>query len=262
MRIGIISGSGTYEWPGLSDAQAESRRTDYGDVQVTTGRCGDADVVHVSRHGSGHARLSNHVQHRANISALLHAKVDAVVSLTLCGAVARDVEPGSLIVFDHLYFPANRLPEGDLCTWYHAAGTRGRGHWIFERPYSDSVRWALLDAAAQCDVTARDGGCYGQVDGPRFNSRSEIASLALAGVTAVSQTAGPEIVLAGEAELPLAVVGFVTDFANGVAEEPEPVSALLERMAQSGALFARLMDAFCRTPQVFEPAGFVYRFDD
>ena len=37
-----------------------------------------------------------------------------------------------------------------------------------------------------------------------------------AGVTAVSQTAGPETVLAGEAVLPYALVGYATDYANGV----------------------------------------------
>ncbi len=49
----------------------------------------------------------------------------------------------------------------------------------------------------------RDGGCYGHVDGPRFNTRAEIRGLATCGVTAVSQTAGPETTLAGEAEIPL-----------------------------------------------------------
>jgi len=57
-----------------------------------------------------------------------------------------------------------------------------------------------------------------QLDGrtfhtPRFNTPSEIAQLAACGVTAVSQTAGPETVLCGELELPFGLIGFVTDFA-------------------------------------------------
>ena len=62
----------------------------------------------------------------------------------------------------------------------------------------------------------RDGGCYGHVDGPRFNTRTEIAHARGGGVTAVSQTAGPETVLAGEAEIPYALLGYATDYANGV----------------------------------------------
>ena len=38
-------------------------------------------------------------------------------------------------------------------------------------------------------------------------------------MTAVSQTAGPETVLAGEAEIPYALLGYATDYANGVHDE-------------------------------------------
>ena len=84
----------------------------------------------------------------------------------------------------------------------------------------------------------RDGGCYGHVDGPRFNTKAEIRGLAQAGVTAVSQTAGPETVLAGEAELPFALIGYATDYANGVQPEPTPVERLLELIAASTESFA------------------------
>ena len=123
---------------------------------------------------------------------------------------------------------------------------------------------ALLDAAAQCGLQMRDGGCYGHVDGPRFNTRAEIRGLAAAGVTAVSQTAGPETVLAGEAELPFALVGYATDYANGVQAEATPVERLLELIAASTDAFARLLGgALPRIDAgVLAPAGVGYRFHD
>ena len=42
-------------------------------------------------------------------------------------------------------------------------------------------------------------------------------------MTAVSQTGGPETVLAGEAEIPYALIGYATDYANGVKDEATPV---------------------------------------
>ena len=60
-------------------------------------------------------------------------------------------------------------------------------------------------------------------------------------MTAVSQTAGPETVLAGEAELPFALVGYATDYANGVQAEATPVERLLELIAASTDTFARLL---------------------
>jgi purine nucleoside phosphorylase len=87
----------------------------------------------------------------------------------------------------------------------------------------------------------RGEGCYGHVDGPRFNTRAEIRGLAACGVTHVSQTGGPEAVLCGEAELPYALLGYATDYANGVKEEATPVQTLLDMMAASTETFAALL---------------------
>jgi purine nucleoside phosphorylase len=105
----------------------------------------------------------------------------------------------------------------------------------------------------------RDGGVYGHVDGPRFNTRSEIAQLAAAGVSAVSQTAGPEVVMAGEARLPFALLGFVTDHANGVTDEltpPETVEALFRSSA--AVIVAALRAALPALSRPgLEPAGII-----
>lgn len=260
MRIGVITGSGSYHWPHLEDAAPRTVTTDHGRVTVTEGRLKGAEVVHLSRHGSGHHRLSHQVEHRANLAALLACEVDALLSFTVCGAVDPAVEPGSLVVFDDFYFPANRLPDGSVCTWYDTPGAAGRGHWIFDRPFSEPLRRTLIAAAAETGAPFVARGVYGHVDGPRFNSRPEIAALAAAGVTAVSQTAGPEVVLAGEAELPMALVGYVTDHANGVTPEPEPVEALLARMAASKETFATLAAHALPGPNSVAPVGTVHRF--
>ena len=98
------------------------------------------------------------------------------------------------------------------------------------------------------------------MDGPRFSSRAEIAALARCGVTAVSQTAGPEVVLAGEAGLPMALAGYVTDYANGVGQ-PEPVAALLARVRQSTSILAALVDHALPAIRDLSPAGVVHRFE-
>lgn len=261
MKVGIITGSGCDTWLDLIDAHTQTVATRYGQVPVTFGRVAGVEVVHVSRHGAGHARLSHQVQHRANLAALLEGCVQALLSFTVCGATDPAAGPGSLVVFDDLHFPTNRFPDGSPCTWFDTPGQAGRGHLIFEGPFSQPLREAMVEAATATGTPVLTRGVYGHVDGPRFNSRSEIAALAAAGVTAVSQTAGPEVVLAGEAELPMTLVGFVTDFANGVATEPEPVTALLERMATSPAVFAALVERALPHLEVPRPAGLVHRFD-
>ena len=271
MSVAIITGSGTHALPGFEQAQLVPVSTPYGEVEVSSGEFAGAEVLHVSRHGVGHARLSNHVTHRANIWALHRLGASAVLACTACGAVDPTLSLGGLVVFDDLHFISNRLPDGSLCSFYDAPGEAGRGHWVLHGgPFSPALRTALVAAAAESGHVARDGGTYGHVDGPRFNTPSEIASLAACGVVAVSQTAGPETVLCGELELPYALIGFVTDHANEVIPgEPTPVSTLATLMGSSSAVFAdvlglavrRVADEL-RSGSTVEPAGFVLRFSE
>jgi purine nucleoside phosphorylase len=238
MRIGIITGSGTYALPDFEDARPHEVATEFGTALVTEGRFAGADVVHLSRHGEGHARLSNHVAHQANIAALRERGADAILAVTVCGAVDRALPLGTLVVFDDLHFLANRLPDGSVCTLHTEPGRPRRGHWIYEEPFSEPLREALLAGARDAALTVRDGGCYGHVDGPRFNTKAEIRMLAACGVTAVSQTAGPETVLAGEAEIPFALLGYATDYANGVQDVATPVEELIRLIGASPEAFA------------------------
>src|SRR3954452_22874736 len=183
MPIGIITGSGTYALPGFDGSEPEVFPTAWGDALVSRGTFGGAEVLHVSRHGAGHPRLSNHVTHRANIAALKALGASGVLAVTVCGAVDPDTTLGSLVCFDDLHFLSNRLPDGGLCTFFTEPGARERGHWVYAGPFSDARRGAVLAGARKAGGAVRDGGVYGHVDGPRFNTRAEIRGLAACGVT-------------------------------------------------------------------------------
>jgi purine nucleoside phosphorylase len=263
MAIGILTGSGTYALPGFEGSPPEPVATPWGEALVSQGSFAGVDVLHISRHGAGHPRLSNHVTHRANIAALKALGASGVLAVTVCGAVDAAAELGSLVCFDDLHFLANRLPDGSLCTFFTEPGARERGHWIYEDPFAGDLRRALLDGAAAAGAAVRDGGCYGHVDGPRFNTRTEIRMLQNCGVTVVSQTAGPETVLAGEAEIPYALLGYATDYANGVVSQPTPVEELVRLIGASGETFAATLARAVPTVDAarLEPVGTHFRFD-
>ena len=264
MRIGILTGSGTYALPGIeSDGEPELVETRFGSAPVTTGSFAGVDVLHVSRHRPGHELLSSQVTHQANIAALKERGADAILSVTVCGTLEASMSLGSLVVFDDLHFLTNRLPNGEICTMFTEPGEKGRGHWIYERPFSQHLREALLAGAEEAGKFVRDGGCYGHVDGPRFNTKTEIRALQNCGVTVVSQTAGPETVLAGEAEIPYALIGYATDYANGVKAEATPVDELIRLIGASGETFAKTLAT--AVPKIeadkLEPVGTFFRFD-
>ena len=261
MRGGLLTGTGTYALEGAGSG-AEEVATPYGVALISRRELSGTEVLHVARHEQGHARLSNHVPHRANVHALRHLGAGCAIGVTVCGAVDPDLPPGSLVVFDDLHFPSNRLSDGSLCTFHDSPGDTTRGHWIFDWPFSDVVRRALLGACCELEIPALDRGCYGHVDGPRFNSRSEVRSLASAGVAAISQTCGPEAVLCGELELPYGLLGYVTDYANGVTDEPTPVDELMRLIGASTETFATTLAAALPLAAVTDaaPAGTHIRF--
>ena len=125
---------------------------------------------------------------------------------------------GRPLLFDDLFFPANLLPRGAECTIFTDPGDPARGHLICDEPFAPRLRRKLGLATEDLGLEATVGGVYGHTNGPRFESRAEVRWLGAAGVTAVSQTCGPEAVLAGELELPYALVGFPVNYATGVSE--------------------------------------------
>src|SRR5581483_8084429 len=130
MSVGIITGSGTYALPGFDAGEPETIGTPFGETAVTKGTYAGVDALHISRHGSGHFRLSNQVNHRANIWALKELGARAAIGCTACGAADPALDLGELVVFDDLHFPANRLPDGSICSMFVEPGDPARGHWI------------------------------------------------------------------------------------------------------------------------------------
>src|SRR4051795_12555184 len=113
MAIGILTGSGTYALPGFAGSGPEPVATPWGEALVSCGEWAGVEVVHISRHGAGHPRLSNHVTHRANIAAFQQLGAEGVLAVTVCGAVDPSAQLGSLVCFDDLHFLSNRLPDGE-----------------------------------------------------------------------------------------------------------------------------------------------------
>jgi hypothetical protein len=51
------------------------------------------------------------------------------------------------------------LPDGSLCTFFNEPGAAERGHWIYEGPFSEALRAALLAGGEAAGIPVRDGGC-------------------------------------------------------------------------------------------------------
>jgi purine nucleoside phosphorylase len=70
-------------------------------------------------------------------------------------------------------------------------------------------------------------------------------------------------VLAGEARIPYALLGYATDYANGVSEEPTPVEELIRLVGASTEAFAATLRAALKRLDGLkpEPVGSHFSWD-
>ena len=207
--------------------------------------------------------MPHQIPHRANLLVLKELGARAVLATTVVGATDPALPLGRPVLFDDLYFPENRLPGGEPCTVFVEPGEEGRGHLIAAEPFSPRLRRRAGLAAAELGFEPLYGGVYAHANGPRFETKAEIRALRAAEVSAVSQTSGPEAVLAGELEMPYCLVGFPVNYATGVAEvEPK------EELNRLHTLAARTLPGIIlRTVEMLKEDdlaydyGYVYRFE-
>lgn len=265
MRVGIITGTGTYELPFLSAVERRRVVTPFGEVAVNFGEHAGKEVVHIPRHGPNHEYLPHQINYRANIWAMREMKVRFVLATTVCGVVDPKVPLRRPIVFDDLYFPENRLGDGSPCTFFLRPADPERGHYIFSTPFSQSLREKVKATLESLGLEYEPEGVYGHVFSPRFSSRAEVRHWAMMGVKAISQTAGPEAVLCGELEIPYALLGFGVDYANGVVPQPTPIEELRANLERSREVFAKVLGALLERDDLEEvsfDSGTVFRFEE
>jgi 5'-methylthioadenosine phosphorylase len=235
----------------------------FGETEVEVFSHGPWTVGGISRHGKGHLHLPHTIPHRANLTALKQLGARAILATTVVGVVDSGALLQRPILFDELYFPENRLPNGEPCTIFTEPGDPARGHFIGDEPFSPNLRRKMELAARDLGIEVVVGGTYGHTNGPRFETRAEIKALNAVGVAAVSQTCGPEAVLAGELELPYGLVGFPVNYATGVAES-ETKEELDRLITLSAEILPRIV---LRTAEMLEEEdlafdhGYVYRVE-
>lgn len=254
--IGYLVGSGFYDQPGFTATEVATR---HGGATVLLGETASGRVALISRHGPGHQRLSNHVNHRANLLALKQVGVSAVVSCSVCGVLRDNWPIGRPLLANEVYFPVNRLPNGEVCTVFDQPGEPGRGHLIAGSLIDGRLSSSIAGVWHRLGLDCLEG-IYGHVDGPRLNTKPEIRALNAAGVDFISQTCGPEAVLANELELPYALAAFGVDHANGVVNPPTSPEILGTNLSAGTKAFRLLVESLVEPPDGFKFVNFVYRF--
>lgn len=247
--FGLITGSGFYKFAEEEDFNIEVFKTPFGIQEVFIGEFQGRELAWIPRHGTRHERKASVLNPRAMIHAMMQIGVVGILGSSVTGIIKEDIPTAEPILFDDLYFPHNRLPDGQLCTFFNKLNMEV-AHLVFDKPFSGGLREIVKQAAERAGVNLIDGGVYAHSVGPRFETATEIRLMKMIGCTCVSMTAGFEAILSAEIRIPYALIGFGINYATGVSQKVTPLEELKENLAQVPKKLKPIVTEICRGTEI------------
>jgi len=236
--LAIIGGTGLYDFPGLHKVDKHVVATPYGAASdaIVVGELAGKRVAFLARHASGHSIAPHRINYRANIWTLHHLGARQVLGINAVGGIRADMGPQALVLPDQII----DYTHGRIASFCDADDAKVE-HVDFTEPYSADLRRRVLASARQAGMVVVDGGCYGATQGPRLETRAEIARMRRDGCDLVGMTGMPEAVLARELKLEYACLAVVANWAAGCPEgAAAPEISLPEIFAHLDAATARI----------------------
>jgi len=235
--LAIIGGTGVYGLADLTDVETHQPVTPYGPPSgpARVGMLGGKRVAFLARHGEGHSIPPHRINYRANLAALKAIGAHRVLALNTVGGITQDFGPRVLACPDQLI----DYTWGRISTLCEEPGTEVL-HVDFGEPYTPGLRSEINAAASRAGVPVINHGCYGATQGPRLETRAEIARLKRDGCDLVGMTGMPEAGLARELGLDYACLAIVANWAAGAGPTPDEVITMDDVLANVAAATAQV----------------------
>ncbi|MBS0556993.1 MAG: S-methyl-5'-thioinosine phosphorylase [Proteobacteria bacterium] len=216
LDLAIIGGTGLYAFPGLENIRREAVATPFGapSGDIVLGALAGRPVAFLARHGQTHTLAPHRVNYRANIWALHHLGARRIVGVNAVGGISEKMGPRVLAVPEQII----DYTHGRYDSFCDVEGAKVE-HVDFTEPYSPALRAELIAAGRRAGIVVVDGGCYGATQGPRLETRAEIARMRRDGCDLVGMTGMPEAVLAREIGVEYACLALVANWAAGCGGE-------------------------------------------
>jgi 5'-methylthioadenosine phosphorylase len=205
--VGIIGGSGIYEIGGLEDAAWMPVASPFGapSDSFLVGHLNGLKMVFLPRHGRGHRIPPSELNNRANIDAMKRLGVTEMISLSACGSLREELDPGTFVIVDQFI-------DRTFARVKSFFGTGLVAHVAMGHPVCGRLGDALESAARELEIKTVRGGTYLVMEGPQFSTLAESRLYRSWGCDVIGMTNMPEAKLAREAEMCYATVAMVTDY--------------------------------------------------
>lgn len=224
-KLGIIGGSGLYEWEKLERPRWVNVASPWGEPsdEVLTGTLNGLNVAFLPRHGRGHRLLPHEVNARANIDVLKRLGCTDVIAVSAVGSLDEDLAPGSFAVARQYIDRTRQRPSS-----FFGAGVIA--HVSMADPVCARLTEHILASGREAGIDVKDSAVYVAIEGPQFSTRAESQLYRQWGSHLIGMTSMPEARLAREAELPYANLCMVTDYDCWRGEAPADVPEILRVM--------------------------------
>lgn len=190
----------------------------------------------LQRHGLDGYCPPHRINHHAHLAALHDIGVGHIIALGSTGSLQLSYPPGTVAIPDDFYAP----------TIHPTFFPDERGHRLPR--FDPGLRTALCKRLQRPSLpTPIDGGTYWQTPGPRFETPAEIRFHAQH-ATLVGMTLASECILAGELDLPYAVVAIVDNYANGIGPKPLTLAGFHQQVADNRTLARTILDVLLEQP--------------
>lgn len=226
VHIGIIGGSGLYQFEGAEILEEVNLTTPFGPTSdpITVAKISGRRVAFLPRHGKGHRYNPSSLPYRANIWALKKLGVFWCVSVSAVGSLRQEIAPEDIVIPDQIidrtrgYRPLS-LFEGLVA------------HVGFAYPFNPGLRSLILDAArAEGGFDLHTTGTYVCIEGPQFSTRAESFLYRSWNADIIGMTALPEAKFAREAEMAYATIALATDYDVWKDDEEVSVEKVMKHM--------------------------------
>ena len=217
IALAVIGGTGVYRLADLRDVDTREVDTRFGKPSgpIRIGTLLGQRVAFLARHGEGHSVPPHRINYRANLAALKDIGATRVLALNTVGGIGDGFGPRVLAcpdqLIDYTWGRISTICEGDV-----DAGTGSEVLLVdFGDPYTTLLRHKIIAAARVTGASLVGHGCYGATQGPRLETKAEIARLRRDGCDLVGMTGMPEAALARELGLDYACLAIVANWAAG-----------------------------------------------
>ncbi|GAA5906835.1 hypothetical protein JCM6882_006842 [Rhodosporidiobolus microsporus] len=250
--IGVIGGSGLYKLDNLTIERTLNPITPWGapsspitiaSIPSPSAGAPPIKVAFLARHGPHHNIPPSSVPARANIAALKHLGVKAIVAFSAVGSLREEIRPGDIIVPDQII---DRTKGIRPSTYFDGSMV---GHAMFGEPFDVDLRSFILPHIKEAINTfpghinpadeprLHSGKTLVVMEGPQFSTRAESKMYRQWGGDIINMSAIPESKLAREAELAYALVATSTDYdAWREGEEVVTVEAVMKVLKTNAEL--------------------------